>query len=185
MNIADFKARVEAYGGPGVFSRSALSIRDGAGVFERVLGSGAYPRVLEIGTYRGVGTAYIAQFCELVTTIDLNHGKREINGEDFDRHAFWEAMGVSNIALRLVADVQEKAEVIRSIEFDLAFIDAGKHDIAEDFAFVRHCGAVLFHDYDYREGPGDLNSVYDFVNSLPKDQVEVMDIFALWTAKRG
>jgi hypothetical protein len=40
---------------------------------------------------------------------------------------------------------------------------------------------VLFHDYDRRGGPGE-DHVADFVDSLPKHQIEKLDIFALWTA---
>ncbi len=46
---------------------------------------------------------------------------------------------------------------------------------------MRKCGTVLFHDMDKRGRP-ELDYVYDFVRSLPPEQVEVIDIFALWTA---
>ena len=36
------------------------------------------------------------------------------------------------------------------------------------------------HDAD-DNGPGRSNCVYEFISSLPKDQVEFIDIFALWT----
>lgn len=178
---AAFKAEVAALVGPKVFGKSAMNIRDGAGVFDRVLGGGRYRRVLEIGTYKGVSTAYLARLCERVITLDLLHGKLEHNGESFDRAEFWRRMGVADrIELHLLAQPGDKAALIKGLAFDMAFIDGGKNDIADDFAMVKHCGAVLFHDYDYRAGPG-VNAVYDFVNSLPKARVQIMDIFALWT----
>lgn len=176
MNIGEVIK--QQYGGS-FLRKSALSIREGAGVFEKLLGGGQYRTVLEIGTYRGVSAAAMAQYCERVITIDLKHGKLEANGDEFDRIAFWESLGVSNIYLRLVADDCEKAAFINALKFDFAFVD-GAHDetVANDFALVKKCGAVLFHDYYKREGKPSY--VYDFVNSLPKQEVTVLDIFAFW-----
>lgn len=176
----EFKARVREVAGKEAFHLSALLIRDGAGVLDHVLGEGRYRTVLEIGTYRGVGTAYIAGFVDKVITIDLKDGRLEKEDPSFDRAKFWRAMGVNNIDLRLVSSNAEKADLIKTLKFDLAFIDGGKDDVAEDFASVSRCGAVLFHDYDDRGQPA-LNVVYDFVNTLPKEQVQIMDLFALWT----
>lgn len=179
----EFKAKVEALCG-NVFSLSALSIRDGAGVLDYVLTTRPCKRVLEVGTFRGLATAYIAMFVESVITIDLADGRLEKDDPTFDRQELWRNLGVNNIELHLVKSNEEKARLIRSLQFDLAFIDGAKYDIAEDFASVKRCGAVLFHDYDERGHP-DMDQVFDFVNTLPRDQVQVMDIFALWRASRG
>lgn len=176
--------RIRGIVGDEGLKRSVLSIRDGAGVFDKVLGGGEFKRVLEIGTLRGISAAYMAQFVERVDTIDLASGRLEQLGVSFDRYKFWEALGVDNVVLHLVEDDREKAEVIRGLDFDLAFIDGGKNDIATDFALVKHCGAVLFHDVD-RRGKPELDAVYDFVMALPPEQVERTDIFALWRAPRG
>jgi len=186
---AVYKARVQHVTGTSerIFKRSALNIRNGAGVIDKVLGSGRYRRVLEIGTYRGLTTAYMAQFCEKVITVDLLNGKLEQPGhQPHSRWDFWRDMGVADkIELKLVRDNEDKAVQLTGLEYDLAFIDAGKDDIAVDFELVKWCGTVLFHDYDYRD-KANGNPVYDFVNSLPKDQVTIMDIFALWEeGKRG
>lgn len=180
----DLIARIKDLVGDGGLRLSVIAIRDGAGVLDRVLGSGEFRRVLEIGTLRGISAAYIAQFVEHVDTIDLVHGRLEQLGVAFDREKFWRDLGADNISLHLVRDDAEKAATIGRLEFDLAFIDGGKNDIASDFALVKHCGAVLFHDVDRRGVPGQ-DAVYDFVMALPKDEVVVMDIFALWRAPRG
>jgi predicted O-methyltransferase YrrM len=172
---------VEKYG-QHVLKRSALSIRDGAGVFEKVLAGKGYRTALEIGTYRGVSAAEISRYVDRVVTIDLKHGRQEQLGESFDRKAFWRSLGLDNIELRLIADDAEKAEIVNALDFDFAFVD-GAHDetVANDFALVKRCGNVLFHDYDSR-GSKEKDFVYDFVNTLPKEQIQVLDIFALWTA---
>ncbi len=170
---------VEAYG-PHVLKRSILSIREGAGVMEHFMAGRGIRTALEIGTYRGVGAAEISQFAERVITIDLVHGRMEQLGEKWDRHAFWRSLGIENIELRLVRNDAEKAELIRSLEFDFAFVD-GAHDerVRDDFELVKRCGRVLFHDVDSR-GKAELDHVYNFVMSLPRHELEQRDIFALW-----
>lgn len=181
-SVPAFKAKVAELAVQEFFARSVFSIRDGAGVFDSVFGGGQYPRVLEIGTYRGISTAYLAGLCERVTTIDLVEGRLEQLGQHFDRRAFWRQLAIDNIDLHLVKDDAEKAALIEQLDFDLAFIDGGKNDIAQDFALVRRCGAVLFHDVD-RRGEVAFDAVIDFVESLPPAEVQVMDIFALWRAR--
>jgi len=160
--------------------KSAMNIRGGAGVFERVLKGKGIKVALEIGTYKGCATAEIAQHVERVITIDLDHGKLELNGEVWNRYAFWDSLGVHNVELHLVKDDAEKKSLLDSIDFDFAFID-GDHGegVKLDYDLTKRCGRVLFHDYDSR-GPGK-DTVFDFVNTLPKHQVQVLDIFALWT----
>lgn len=177
--------RIVSLYGPAFLRKSALNIRGGAGVFERVLSGKGYRNVLEIGTYRGVAAAEMAQYCEKVITIDLKFGKLERNGTNFDRYAFWQSLEVNNIEFHAVTGDEEKAKLISKLKFDLAFIDGAHHGdaAARDFRLVKHCGRVLFHDYDKSTQP-QYNRVWEFVNSLPKEQIEVIDIFALWTAPK-
>lgn len=168
--------------------RSAMNIRRGAGVFERALSGKGFGTVVEIGTYRGVSAAEMSRYCERVVTIDLAYGQLERGGERFNRRAFWASLDCSNIDLHLVADDREKAQLLRSLDFEFAFIDGG-HDassVALDFDLVKRCGHVLFHDADdnrAREFKQNApNHVYEFVASLPEHEVEFLDIFALWTA---
>ena len=177
-DLDDFKKRIFEFAGREFVRKSILSIRDGAGAIEQILGGGGYRRVLEIGTYRGVASAYMAQFCERVTTIDLAFGKMEQDGQMHDRVRFWEAMGIDNIDLRLIDSDGEKPALIGAQEFDFAFVDGDHEGEAprRDFELVKRCGAVLFHDY------GADNGVTALVNSLPRKQVEIIDIFAFWQA---
>ena len=166
--------------GEAILKRSIMSIRRGAGVIESVFSGGQYRRVLEIGTLYGVSAACISPHCEQVMTIDLLHGRLEQLGVKHDRGEFWRSLGVDNVELMLVRDNEAKAALIKTLAFDIAFIDGGKNDIEQDFVSVKHCGNVLFHDVDARGKP-ELDAVYDFVHSLPQHQVKYMDIFALWS----
>lgn len=177
---------VELYG-PKMLRKSALNIRGGAGVFERVLDGKGYSTALEIGTYRGIAAAEMAQYCERVVTIDLEYGKLEKNGEKFDRNAFWRSLGIGNITFLPIRDDAHKKVLVDALYFDFAFID-GAHDetVRDDFNLVKRCGRVLFHDADDNRlrahKAGASNCVYEFIATLPKEQVEFMDIFAMWQA---
>ncbi len=45
---------------------------------------------------------------------------------------------------------------------------------------VKKCGRVLFHDYEPNYKPGH-GHVFRLVDGLPKEEVQINDIFALWT----
>ncbi len=183
--MSETRERIVALHGENVLRKSAMNIRGGAGVFERVLKGKGICTAVEIGTYRGVSSAEMAQYVERVITFDLKRGKLEQADESWDRAAFWKSLGIENIDFYAVSDADETAALIDMIAFEFAFID-GAHDaksVARDFSLVKRCGRVLFHDYD-RRGVRGQDDVCDFVDSLPKDQVEKIDIFALWTAPK-
>lgn len=178
--MSEMRKRIVDLFGQHALKRSILSIREGGGVMEHFLSGKGVRTALEIGTYRGVGAAEISQFVDRVITIDLDHGRLEQLGESWNRGHFWSSLGIDNIELRLVKNDAEKAALINSLEFDFAFVD-GAHDqrVRDDFKLVRRCGQVLFHDVD-RRGKPEKDYVYDFVMSLPREQLEFRDIFALW-----
>lgn len=178
MKGSQFRRRLAEFAEKEFIRKSVLSVSDGFAVMERILSGGKYARVLEIGTYRGVSTAILAQFCERVIAVDLREGKMERDGQIFDRVRFWEAMGIGNVDLRLVDSEVEKARIVEAAEFDFAFVD-GDHEgmaPARDFALVKRCGTVLFHDY------GGDNGVTRLIDSLPPGSVTRFDMFALWKA---
>lgn len=174
--------------GGGALKRSALNIRGGAGVFEQVLVGRNVRCAVEIGTYKGCSAAEMSQYCERVVTFDLLQGRLEQLGEKFDREEMWRQLGISNIELRLVRDDADKKQQINALDFDFAFVD-GAHDatVRNDFELVRRCGCVLFHDADdnrLREKKASApNHVFEFLSTLPKNEVQFIDIFALWTRK--
>jgi predicted O-methyltransferase YrrM len=163
--------------GKGALNKSAIGLRDGAEILEYFMTQKPVVNALEIGTYKGMSAALMAQHCKKLYTIDLKKGRLERHQEQFKRRELWDSLGLNNIELILVKDDVEKEKVIKELAFDFAFID-GAHDetVANDFRLVKHCGNVLFHDYSFREGKP--NHVFDFVNHLGK--FEVADIFAMW-----
>jgi len=179
--------RIEAAHGSSILRKSALNIRGGAGAFEWAMAGRGYGTAIEIGTYRGCAAAEMSRYCEHVITIDLRYGKLEQNEEVWDRNAFWNSLGITNIDFHAVGNDFEKARLLKSLAFDFAFID-GAHDstVANDFAMVKRCGNVLFHDADDNrlraEKPHASNHVFEFISQLPRAQVQFHDIFALWTA---
>ncbi len=182
VSIDAFMARAVEIGGEGIFRRSALKVADGAQHIEHIL-RGGRRHIVEIGTFRGVSTAFFARFAPRVTTIDLRHGQVERMYPNHNRRAFWSGMGANNIDMHLVRNEQQKVDLIAGLDFDFAFVD-GDHrmpQVKHDFDAVKRCGTVLFHDFD----PEHPNGVTEFVKTLPTNEVEVMGIFALWRGRYG
>lgn len=177
VSIDEFMARAVEIGGEGIFKRSALKVANGAEHLERIL-RGGRRHILEIGTFRGVSTAFLARFAPRVTTIDLRSGQAERMFPNHNRRAFWAGMGANNIDMHLVRTDERKAALISGLDFDFAFIDADHRAPApaNDFDLVKRCGEVLFHDFD----PEHPNGVTEFVKTLPRNEIEVAGIFALW-----
>lgn len=179
--------KIVALHGESALRKSAMRIRGGAGAFEWAMTGKGYRTALEIGTYKGCTSAEMAQYCERVITIDLRYGKLEANGDKWDRAEFWKSLGIDNIEFHAIDDDRDKKLLVDAMDFDFAFID-GAHDrtVADDFELVKRCGHVLFHDADdNRLRPGKENKpnfVYEFISTLPKEQIQVNDIFALWVS---
>ena len=171
--------------------RSSLNIRNGDEVIKSFLDEIKPEIILEIGTYKGVGSLYMSQFCELLHTIDLRNGRVERQqrfaiSEDNRpiRRELWNKFARENIVFHQIKDNEQKAEIVKDIPFDFCFIDGGhsSEDVKFDFNLVKHCGKVLFHDYDFSDRP-KRDAVWNFVNTLPKEQLTVRDIFAYWEDK--
>lgn len=180
----DIKEKVILEFGEKALRKSAISLENGTNVFRQVLDGKGYKTIVEIGTYRGLSAAEMSKYCDKVITIDLKNGQLERTDIDFNRRKLWKSLGVSDkIELHLIENDEQKEKLLNSIEFDFAFVD-GDHGqgVNTDWKLVNKCGNVLFHDYDTSQRPG-LTYVYNLVNSLPKDEVTIIDIFALWTKK--
>ncbi len=104
--------------------------------------------IVEIGTFQGVSTAYMARFAENIFTFDI---------EDYPKkYKIWKDFKIINkIHYFTIKNRKEIKNILKNIKFDFAFID-GNHsykNVKADFELVKHCGKVLFHDTNYPEQP--------------------------------
>jgi hypothetical protein len=156
--------------GPEVFRRS--SVFHGLGDFltqRKVRGR----RCFEVGTWNGLTAGILAQFFDEVVTVDIANNP--------EKNAVLEVMGAKNVRCIHVADNEEKARIASNVAFDFAYLD-GDHanDTADDFALVRRCGRVLFHEAWPHQPP-----VWDLLHQLPGAELEWNGKgLALWTSIR-
>lgn len=129
--------RVFEHFGPAAFRRS--SVLEG---FELFIKAQTFRgrTCVEIGTLKGLTAVVLARYFERVVTLDIV--------EDPQRREIVSLLGVGNIQFVNVNDNGAKARAIDALEFDAAYID-GDHvnDTETDFALVRKCGRVLFHEH--------------------------------------
>lgn len=142
--------------------------------FRRVLEKAKPKIAIEIGTYQGASTALIAEYADIVYTIDV------LKDWEDTQTKVWKACGVSDKIYRFtVHSTPLKKAIADAIRFDFAFVD-GSHmmeGLKADFDLVKRCNNVLFHDYWLNNGSWD--DVVDFVDTLkPKALIDMP--FALW-----
>lgn len=156
----------EAFG-IGVFRRSC--VLEGFDAFIRKNGF-AGKRVVEIGTCNGLTAIILARHFAEVVTID--------NAPNEKKYEIAQFLGVENVRFIDVANNDQKAAVIRGLDFDAAFVD-GDHacDTETDFSLVERCGRVLFHEYWAPQQP-----VVELVDALRvHGHVETEQKWAIWT----
>lgn len=165
--------------------RSILKERTGDETIFRNFLLGANPKnIVEIGTASGVSALIEADYAH-VCTIDVVLFPTALT-------IWYKYKRLDDIDYYIVNSEDDKSKLIKSLDFDFAFID-GCHEydfVKLDFECVKRCGQVLFHDYfapgsEFDSGHwGKVkNGVKDFVDSLPKEEVDVIKPFALWRNK--
>jgi hypothetical protein len=174
--------------GTDILRRSALNLPDGEETIIKFMLKKPIHRAVEIGTFRGITSAVMSQCCYELITIDLRYGQYEDYKDKFEycntpyRTEVWEKLGIENIVSIQINDNTDKQNVINNNIFDFAFID-GDHSyegVRDDFEMVKHCGRVLFHDYDKAEGKEC--PVRDFIHTIKDGKIETTKDFAYWEA---
>jgi len=114
---------------------------------------------VEIGTYLGISAAHMSLYADEVHTFDII---------DYpERTKVWQDLKLTNVYFHLIKprpgsrnfqdrmpdepEAKDIAEVLKTIDYDFAFIDATHHNYVEvksDFELVKSCGRVFFHDAD-------------------------------------
>lgn len=124
---------------------------------------------MEIGTFNGLTASVLSRYFDHVVTIDVmpNPLKTRIL-----KH-----LGIKNVTCLDVKDNKEKASVIHDLEFDFAYLDGDHaHDTDTDWALVKQCGRVLFHEVWPFQEP-----VFKLVHRLNMEQVRFNGCgLALW-----
>jgi len=165
LNNADLMKVFKQYGPP-AFRRS--SVLEG---FEAVITANNFRghTCVEIGTLKGLTACLLARRFERVVTIDII--------DDPQKLEIAAMLDIHNIAFVNVRDNAEKADLIRAVNFDAAYVD-GDHtnDTELDFSMVKRCGRVLFHEF-WDAQP----AVVAQVGKL-NGNVVTSGKFALWTA---
>ena len=173
--------------GKDILKRSALNLPNGAEDIKYFMKKKSICLALEIGTFRGITSAWMSQFCDQLITVDLLNGQFEDYKSKFEwantssREEIWNYLGIKNITYRPLEDNQQKVVLSSVLDYDFAFID-GDHSyegVKFDFDLVKKCGRVLFHDYDKAKGKDC--PVRDFINSITYGNIETRTDFAYWT----
>ncbi len=125
--------------------------------------------VVEIGTFRGISSAYMAQFAKTIFTFDI---------KDYpEKYKVWEDLGITaRIHYYTVKNSEEIKQVLDRIKYDFAFIDDDHQyeTVKENFILVSNCGKVLLHDVaKLKKFPG----VRQFVDEIG---AEVTGNIAYW-----
>lgn len=155
-----------------IFNPALLGHGDTEEIFKRFLLRKPVKVALEIGTYNGLSAAFIAQYAEMVITIDVVQNPM--------RGKIWNALGLKSrdkIIDFVIDNETQKQRIIKQFKFDVAFVD-GNH-FGEyprtDFEMVKHCGRVILHDYHK-----DFPDVVNFVDSLDQNMIEKKGLFVYW-----
>lgn len=130
---------------------------------------------LEVGTYNGMSAIVLSQYFDRVICVSVDDKPGELL-----KHDIVKALGIRNIRFFDCANNAEKAAVIGKLDFDFCYQD-GDHlnDTHDDFALVKRCGRVLFHEY-WPLQP----AVWNLVNGLPQGEIlrAQFDCLAYWQA---
>jgi predicted O-methyltransferase YrrM len=140
------KKLIEKFGNK-INEMSCVYIADGENSFRKLLGNKKYNVGIEIGTYQGVSTAIMAEYCKKVYAVDIID--LPLRNEIFD------FLNIKNVDFyKCEKDFSDKEKHIKNIlkneKVDLAFID-GDHwgeALKQEWDLLKEVKTVIIHDYE-------------------------------------
>jgi len=142
---------------------SSLKLGDGENIFRFMLSKCNFiHNALEIGTFLGMSSALIAEYADMVHTLDMHYYDNEF------RNVLWEYLGVNKkIVFHPFSANKQKMKIIKDNgPYDFVFID-GSHlaeAVALDFSLVYDVPKILMHDYGL-----DWADITEFVDKVATD----------------
>jgi hypothetical protein len=167
------KMLLDVYNKFGIAAFRRSSVLEG---FEAFLKSNRFigTTCVEIGSFNGLTAFVLSRRFTRVVSVDIVD--RDI------KHQIKKFLGCDNVHFHTLSShspSQHKANILRDLEFDAAYVDGNHKDDTEfDFGLVQRCGRVLFHEY-WEPQPAVKNLVDELAKS---GRVVTQGKLALWTA---
>ena len=144
-------------------------------------GKSRSPRIVEIGSHQGVSTCVLNRYGDVASY--------DIKKWDFRDKIVEKFKPINKFTMDFVTIPGETVEdgnkwlfqQLPNAEFDVAFID-GNHEyesVEVNFASVKHCSAVIFHDYS-PQTLAHVRRTCRFVDGIIEGRTTKIPAFALW-----
>lgn len=152
---------------------SCVYIDDGENSMRKLLEKyGPFAHAIEIGTYRGVSTAILSEYCEKIDCVDIV--------DQPERVEYWKFLEINNATYHLAKDDGDKKRIVSQLIedhcIDLVFVD-GDHSYDSARADIDLCKGtpfILVHDYNKQHFPGVVQAVGE-----TKGEKEIINLFAM------
>ena len=141
---------------------------------------------VEIGSFHGVSASILAEYFDVVHTFDITEQGGGYYKDVDIKFDIWDYLNISDkIKFHLINNDKEKAEILKQIPYNFAFID-GQHKggVDKDFKLLKDCGKILFHDYCpekcTKQRTGMYDYVVEFIDTLEDNIVYKTPPFVVW-----
>ena len=163
--------------GDGINHMSCVYLNDGEVYLREALDKVKPTKAIEIGTYQGVSTAIISEYCKKVWAFDIFNQPL--------RAEIWNFLKIENIEFDIAKDREAENKTIKKLikdeKIDFCFID-GAHfhgELEKDFDACKACPNILIHDYT-----PEFPEVFEFVQKQSHWELTEYPAFALLQKKK-
>lgn len=137
---------------------SCVYIDDGENSMRHLMEKyGPFNHAIEIGTFRGVSTAILSEYCMHIDCVDIV--------DQPERKSYWDFLEVKNAKYHLATDNADKCRIVSELiadnNIDFVFVD-GDHSYEsarQDIDLCDSVKTVLVHDYSHTHFPGVVKAV--------------------------